>query len=74
MTKVNSQLSDTCPNLVVFNGVGCKNQLTDVATCGPCRKDIYIRAAARVGAAVEEASPGKERSWAAQAEAQGKAF
>ena len=59
---------------MVFNGIECKNQLTDVATCGPCRKDICVRAAARAGAAAEEAALGKERSWAAQAEAQGETF
>ena len=33
-----------------------------------------MRAAARAGAAAEEAALGKERSWAAQAEAQGETF
>ena len=47
--------SDKLPDLVFFNGIGCKNQLTDVVTCEPCRKDICMRAAARAGAAAEEA-------------------
>ena len=46
--------SDKRPDLVIFDGVGCKNQLTDVVTCDPCRKDICVRAAARAGAAAEE--------------------
>ena len=61
--------SDKRPDLVIFNGIGCKNQLTDVVTRGPCRKDICVRAAARAGATAEEAAFGKERSWTAQAEA-----
>ena len=61
--------SDKRPDLVIFNGIGCKNQLTDVATCDPCRKDICVRATARAGATAEEAASGKERSWTAQAEA-----
>ena len=52
--------SDKHPDLVIFNGIGCKNQLTDVATCDPCQKDICVRAAARAGAAAEEAALGKE--------------
>ena len=59
---------------MVFNGVGCKNQVTEVATFGPSRKGICARAAARAGAAAEEAALGKERSWTAQAEAQGETF
>ena len=47
-------LSDGRPGLAIFDGIGCKNQLTDVVTCDPCRKDICMRAAARAGAAAEE--------------------
>ena len=61
--------SDKRPDLVIYNGIGCRNQLTDVVTCYPCRKDICMRAATRAGAAAEEAALGKERSWTAQAEA-----
>ena len=66
--------SDKRPDLVIYNGIGCRNQLTDVVTCDPCRKDICMRAATRAGAAAEEAALGKERSWTAQAEAQGETF
>jgi hypothetical protein len=66
--------SDNHPDLVVFNGVDCKNQLTDVATCDLCRKGVCVRAAARAGAAAEEAALGKKTSWVAQAEAQGETF
>ena len=59
--------SDKRPDLVIYNGIGCRNQLTDVVTCDPCRKDICMRAATRAGAAAEEAALGKERSWTAQA-------
>ena len=45
--------SDKRPDLVIYNGTGCRNQLTDVVTCDPCRKDICVRAAARAGAAAE---------------------
>ena len=59
---------------MIYNGIGCRNQLTDVVTCDPCRKDICMRAATRAGAASGEAALGKERSWTAQAEAQGETF
>ena len=35
---------------------------------------MCVRAAARAGAAAEEAALGKERSWVAQAEVQGETF
>ena len=60
--------------MVIYNGIGCRNQLTDVVTCDPCQKDICMRAATRAGAAAEEAALWKERSWTAQAEAQGETF
>jgi hypothetical protein len=66
--------SDKRPDLVIFNGIGCRNQLTGVVTCDPCRKDICVRAAARAGSAAEGAALGKEMSWTAQAEAQGETF
>ena len=54
--------SEKRPDLVVFNGAGCKNQLTGVAPCGPCRKNIFVRAAAKAGAATEGGALGKERN------------
>ena len=36
------QLYGIWTGTVIFNGVGCKNQLTDVATCDPTGRDKRV--------------------------------
>ena len=62
-----------CLALARMAGTSCAPEVSGHMLFSDKRPDL-VSAATRAGAAAEEAALGKERSWNAQAEAQGEAF